>query len=248
MQVGPEEYTQLVADAKKAVRIPVIASINCIGASTWASYAKKLQSAGADAIELNVYYLPTDPTKTSAQIEKTYLDIVKAVRREVKLPIAVKLGPFLTSIPNMVAQLAKAGADGVVLFNRFYQPNIDLDALRISSQLQLSRPDEVLLPLRWIAILYGRVPVDLAANTGIHDGKTAMKVILAGANVAQVASALFKHKAPHLSVMLRDMEAWLAEKEYASLTDARGVLSQKTCEDPEAFERAQYIKILVGHE
>ncbi len=248
IEIGPQEYVRLVESAKKAVKIPVIASINCVSANNWTRYAKHLESAGADAIELNLYYLPTDPNKTSAEIEKTYVDIVQRVRSEVKLPVAVKLGPFLTSIPHTVAEIAKAGAKGAVLFNRFYQPNFDLDELKISSQLQLSRPEEVLLPMRWIAILHGRVDVDFAATTGIHDGKAALKVILAGAKVAQVASAIFKYKAPHLGAMLGDMESWLKEKEYASVEDARGALSQAKCEDPEAFERAQYIKVLVGHE
>jgi dihydroorotate dehydrogenase (fumarate) len=248
IEIGPGEYVRLVESAKKAVKIPVIASINCVSASGWTKYAKHLESAGADALELNLYYLPTDPAKTSADVEKTYIDIVGQVTSEVKLPVAVKLGPFLTAIPHTVAELAKAGAKGVVLFNRFYQPNIDLDELKLSSQLQLSRSDDVLLPMRWIAILAGRVDIDFAATSGIHDGKAALKVILAGAKVAQVASAIFKHKAPHLGVMLRDMESWLKEKEYASVDEIRGILSQAKCKDPEAFERAQYIKVLVGHE
>lgn len=248
LNVGPEEYVRLVESAKKAVKIPVIASVNCVSATSWTKYAKKLESAGADALELNLYYLPTDPAKTSADIEKTYVEIVKRVSAEVKLPIAVKLGPFLTALPHTVKELAGAGAKGIVLFNRFYQPNIDLDSLELSSQLQLSRPEEVLLPMRWIAILSPRVDVDFAATTGIHDGKAALKVIAAGAKVAQVASTIFKHKAPHLGVMLREMESWLKDKEYASVNDVRGILNQAKCEDPEAFERAQYIKVLVGHE
>lgn len=247
MEIGPQEYVRLVESAKKSIHIPVFASINCVSAKSWTGYAKQLEDAGADALELNLYYLPTDPLKTSADIEKNYIDIVQQVRSQVKIPIAVKLGPFLTAIPHTVAQIAKAGAQGVVLFNRFYQPNLDLDELKIVARLQLSRPEEVLLPMRWIAILNGRIDIDFAATTGIHDGISALKVILAGASVAQVASAIYKHKAPHLKVMLRDMETWLREKEYASVADIRGILSQKTCEDPEGFERAQYIKVLVGH-
>lgn len=248
MEIGPGEYVRLLENAKKAVKIPVIASINCVSARSWTKYAKRLEDAGADALELNLYYLPTDPAKTSADIEKTYVDIVSRVRSEVKLPVAVKLGPFLTSIPHTVSEIAKAGAKGAVLFNRFYQPNIDLDELALSSHLHLSRPEEVLLPMRWIAILSSRVDIDFAATTGIHDGKAALKVILAGAKVAQVASTIFKHKAPHLGVMLRDMEAWLKDKEYASVNEIRGILNQSKVEDPEAFERAQYIKVLVGHD
>lgn len=248
IEIGPQEYVDLVESAKKAVKIPVIASINCISANNWTNYAKHLESAGADGLELNLYYLPTDVAKSSADIEKTYVDIVHKVCSEVKLPVAVKLGPFLTSIPHTVSEISQAGAKGVVLFNRFYQPSINIEQMKITTHLQLSRPEDVLLPMRWIAILNGRVDVDFAATSGIHDGKSALKVILAGAKVAQVASAIFKHKAPHLGVMLKQMEAWLKEKEHASINEIRGILSQSKCEDPEAFERAQYIKVLVGHE
>ncbi|MBI5533540.1 MAG: dihydroorotate dehydrogenase-like protein [Deltaproteobacteria bacterium] len=248
MEIGPQQYVALVSKAKKALGIPVIASLNCVTAKNWAKYARQIESAGADALELNVYFLPTDPSRTSAQIEGTYLQIVEQVRKTVDIPVAVKLSPFFTAIPHMVSEISKRGVNGVVLFNRFYQPNLDLEEMKASSQLHLSRPEDCLLPMRWIALMYGRVKIDFAATTGIHDGKSALKVLMAGANVAQVCSVLFKHKAQHLSVMLRDMEAWLKEKEYASLSDIRGVLSQKTCPDPEAFERAQYIKIIVGHD
>jgi dihydroorotate dehydrogenase (fumarate) len=166
----------------------------------------------------------------------------------VRLPLAVKLSAFLTSIPNIVAQIARRGANAVVLFNRFYQPNLDLDELTLSSQLQLSRPEDSLLPLRWIAVLHGRVPIELVASGGIHDGRTALKVIAAGAQVATLCSALFRHKEKHIAVMLGEMAAWLTEGEYDSIDDVRGILSQKTCPDPQGFERAQYIRMLVGHD
>jgi dihydroorotate dehydrogenase (fumarate) len=248
MTVGPEEYVRLVEGAKKAVRIPVIGSINCASAKAWPVFARHVESAGADALELNIYRVPADPARTGAQVERTYLDIVDDVRSRVKLPIAVKLSPFHSSIPNLVAEIAKRGAQAVVLFNRFYQPDFDLDALGIASRLQLSRPEDALLPIRWIALLYGRIAIDFAATTGVHDGRTALKTILAGASVAQVSSAIFKHKAGHLGVMLREMQAWMQDKDYGSIADIRGILSEKTCPDPEAFERAQYIKILVGHD
>jgi dihydroorotate dehydrogenase (fumarate) len=248
MQLGPEAYLGLVNDAKKALKVPVIASLNCVGAGSWGDYAKKLEGAGADALELNIYSVLSDPSRTSAQIEGTYLEIVEQVRKNVKLPVAVKLSPFFTSIPNMVSEIGQRGINGVVLFNRFYQPNLDIDDMRISSQLHLSRPEDSLLPMRWIALLYGRVKVDLAATTGIHDGKSALKVLLAGANVAMVCSVLFKHKAQYLGVMLREMETWLKDKDYQNVNEIRGILSQKTCPDAEAFERAQYIKLLVGHD
>jgi len=248
MNVGPEDYVKLVASAKKEVKIPVIASLNCVGPASWEGYAKKIEAAGADALELNIYFVATDPNKTSAQIESTYLEIIEQVRKSVKLPLAVKLSSFFTSIPNMVGQIAKRGVNGAVLFNRFYQPNLDLDDMRTSSQLHLSRPEDCLLPMRWIALLHGRVNIDFAATTGIHDGRSALKVIAAGANVAQVCSAIFRHKPQHIGTMLKEMETWLKEKEYASLSDIRGILSQKTCPDAGAFERAQYIKLLVGFE
>ncbi len=248
MEIGPREYLRLLEGAKKAVKIPVLGSINCVDAQNWGKYAKELESAGADAIELNIYFLPVSPERKGADIEQQYYAAVEHVRGSVKLPIAVKLNPFLTSVPNVVSEIAKRGANGVVLFNRFYQPNFDLEELQLSSQLQLSRPEDALLPLRWIALLYGRIKVDFAATSGVHDGKTALKALVAGANVAQVCSAIFKHKAPHIATMLREMEAWLNEKEYASVNDIRGIMSQKSTPNPEAFERAQYIKLLVGHD
>jgi dihydroorotate dehydrogenase (fumarate) len=248
MDLGPGEYYKLVENTKKAVEIPVIASINCTHAGAWAEYAKGLESSGADALELNLYFLATDTTRKGSDIESQYLEVVREVRSRVKMPIAVKLSPFLTSVPHMVTSLAQAGAQGAVLFNRFYQPNFDLDDLGIRSTLDLSRPEDALLPLRWIALLYGRVSADLAATTGVHDGKTVAKMILAGAAVTQVASALYRHKAGHLTVMLRELEAWMKNKEYASIAEMRGILSQKSNPNPEAFERAQYIKVLVGHD
>ncbi len=248
MQIGPEQYVGLVKSAKKALKIPVIASLNCVTSRSWTKYAREVEAAGADALELNIYFVPTDPSRTSAQIEGTYLKIIEGVRKAVKLPIAVKLSPFFTAIPHMVSEVAKREVNGVVLFNRFYQPDLDLDALHPSLQMHLSHAEDSLLPMRWIALLYGRVAIDMAATTGIHDARTALKVLLAGANVAQLCATLFKNKPQYIGTMLREMEAWLTEKEYTSLRDIRGVLSQKSCPDPEAFERAQYIKILVGHD
>lgn len=246
--VGTQEYVRLVQSAKKAIKIPVIASLNCVTATQWGTFAKDIESAGADAIELNTYFVPTKLDRTGAQVESAYLEIVEQVRKQVKLPVAVKLSAFLTSIPNMVQQIAKRGVQGVVLFNRFYQPNFDIEEMKISSQLHLSRPEDALLAMRWIALLFGQVHIDFAATGGVHDGLTALKTLLAGANVAQVCSAIYKNKPAYLGVMLREMEEWLTQKEYRSVAEVRGVLSQKTCPDPEAFERAQYIKLLVGHD
>ncbi len=248
MDYGPEEYLKLISDAKKSLKIPVVASINCVSRGAWSEYSKKIESAGADALELNLYFVPTDPMRTGADIEKVYLDVVRDVRSHTRLPISVKLHPFLTSIPHMVGKIAEAGANGVTLFNRFYQPNFDVEKLEIVNTLQLSRPEDALLPLRWIAILYGRVKVDFAATSGIHDGRGAVKMVLAGASVTQVASVIFKYKVAHIGQMLRDFEGWMKEKGYGSVADFRGLLSQKSNPDPAAFERAQYIKTLVGHD
>jgi dihydroorotate dehydrogenase (fumarate) len=248
MAIGPEQYLALVKDAKKSVGIPVIASLNCVSGRSWGEFARKIEAAGADALELNLYFLPTDPTRTAEKVEAHYLKIVEGVRKAVKLPVAVKLSPFFTALPHMVSEITKLGVNGVVLFNRFYQPDIDIDELRPSLQLHLSRPDDALLPMRWIALLYGRIAIDLAATSGIHDAKGALKVIAAGASVAQICSTLYRNKPAYIGTMLREMEAWLTGKEYGSVRELRGVLSQKSCPDPEAFERAQYIKVLVGHE
>ncbi len=246
-QVGTTEYLKLVEKARKSLSIPVIASLNCLHPGSWVDFAKRLESAGAQAIELNLYSVQTDVERTAAEVERDDLEIVGQVRQSVKIPLAVKLSPFFTSIPHMVSQLAKRGANSVTLFNRFYQPNLDLENMTVLSRLQLSRPEDALLPLRWIALLYGRVPnLEFAATGGVHDGLTALKMILAGASVAMVCSAIFKHKEKLLGEMLQEMEAWLREKEYRSIDDVRGVLSQKTNPAPQSFERAQYIKMLVG--
>jgi dihydroorotate dehydrogenase (fumarate) len=246
-EVGPAEYLKLIEQARKSLSIPVIASLNCLHKGNWGDFAKKIESAGAQALELNIYSIQTDLAATSEKIERDYLDIVGEVRKAVKLPLSVKLSPFFTSIPHMVGEVAKKGANAVTLFNRFYQPNLDLENMTVASRLQLSKPEDALLPLRWIALLFGRVPnLEFAATGGIHDGKTALKMITAGASVAMVCSAIFKHKEKHLGEMLKEMEAWLKEKDYGSVDEVRGILSQKTNPQPQAFERSQYIKMLVG--
>ncbi|MGC4122129.1 MAG: dihydroorotate dehydrogenase-like protein [Myxococcales bacterium] len=246
-QVGPGEYLKLVEDSKRAVNIPVIASLNCAHGGKWGKYAKKIAEAGADALELNLYTLPVDPAKSGAQLEKEYLDTVAEVRAAVKIPLAIKLSPSFTSLPHFVNELGKRGANAAVLFNRFYQPNIDIFAMKTVSRLHLSQPDDSLLALRWIGLLNGRVGnVELAATGGIHDGQTAIKMILAGARVAMVCSALFKNKEQHLAHMLAEMEAWMRAKEYGSIDEIRGLMSQKQNPEAQAFERSQYIKMLVG--
>ena len=246
-EMGPAEYLKLVEKGKRAVTIPVIASVNCVRGGKWSSFAKKIADAGADALELNIYSLQSDPARSGADVEKEHLDAIAEVRAAVKLPLAVKLSPFFSSIPNMVAQVAKRGANAAVLFNRFYQPNLDIYAMKTVSRLHLSHPDDALLPLRWIGLLHGRVPkLELAATSGILDGQTALKMILAGAQVAMVCSTIFRNKEAQLAHMLAEMEAWMRSKEFGTIDEVRGLLSQKKNPEPEAFERAQYIKMLVG--
>lgn len=248
-EVSSREYLELIESAKRSLAIPVIASLNCRHKGSWGAYAKQIESAGADALELNIYDLPVDVEKTGAQVEAEHLEAVSEARAAAKLPLNVKLSPFFSSLPNAVRQIAQRGASGVSLFNRFYQPNLDLEGLTTQSRLSLSRADDSLLPMRWIALLYGRVPgLELAATGGVHDGKTALKMIAAGARVAMVCSALFKNRVRHLGEMLSEMEGWLQEKEYASVDDLRGALSQAKCPAPADFERAQYIRMLVGFE
>jgi dihydroorotate dehydrogenase (fumarate) len=246
---GPEQYLKLVEDARKAVSIPVIASLNCVTAGTWADYARRIEGAGASALELNLYAVQTDPARHADQIEREYLDVVSEVRAATTLPLNVKLGSFLTSVPNFVGALAARGVNGVSLFNRFYQPDLDLEGLESKMRLTLSRPEDALVPLRWVGLIYGRVPgIQLAATSGIHDGRTALKMIAAGAQVVMVCSALYRHGVGHVETMLREMDEWLAQKEYAGVDELRGVLSMKTSPHLQAFERAQYIKQLAGYE
>lgn len=248
-EVSTREYLRLIEGAKRALSIPVVASLNCRHKGSWGAYAEQIEAAGADALELNIYDIPVDPEKTGAQVEAECLEAVSEARAAVKLPLNVKLSPFFSSLPNFAREVARRGANGVSLFNRFYQPSLDLENLSTLGRLALSRTEDSLLPLRWIALLYGRVSgLELAATTGVHDGKTALKMIAAGARVAMVCSALFKNKVRHLGEMLSEMEGWLEEKEYASVDDLRGALSQAKCPAPADFERAQYIRMLVGFE
>src|SRR5208283_5819627 len=246
-RLGPEEYLKHIAQAKQAVRIPVIASLNGSSVGGWTEYAKGIQQAGADALELNIYYIPTDMDLSSAQIEQTYLNILKAVKCAVTIPVAVKLSPFFTNFANMAKRLDQAGANGLVLFNRFYQPDIDLESLEVKPNILLSTPMAARLPLRWIALLYGRVKASLAATSGIHRGTDALKMLLAGADVTMLCSALLRHGIPQIALIERDLKAWLEEHEYESVQQLKGSLSQKNCAEPAAFERAQYMKALTGY-
>jgi dihydroorotate dehydrogenase (fumarate) len=245
--LGPEEYLTHIAAAKKAVRLPVIASLNGSSTGGWTQYAKQIQQAGADALELNIYYIPTNANMPAAEVEQTYLDILKAVKLCVTIPVAVKLSPFFTNFAWMARKLDDAGANGLVLFNRFYQPDIDLESLDVKPNILLSTPMAMRLPLRWIAILRGRVRASLAATSGIHRATDVVKMLMAGADVTMLCSVLIRHGAKQIAVIERELVAWLEEHEYESVAQLKGSLSQKNCPEPGAFERAQYMRALCSY-
>lgn len=244
---GPGRYVEHVAAAKQALSIPVIASINGVTPGGWVRYAELLQQAGADAIELNVYAVETDPYASAASVEDRTLRLVSKVRAAVTVPLAVKVGPYYTAFAHVAQRFGDARADGLVLFNRFLQPEIDLETLTVKPELRLSSPDELRLPLRWIAILSGRVPLSLAATSGVRSADDVVKLVLAGADAVMVASELLR-RGPQVVTELRDgLRDWLGEREYASVEQAKGSMSQASCGDPHAFERAQYVRTLVGY-
>ena len=242
--LGPESYVELLAKAKKSLSVPVIGSLNGVSVGGWVRYAKELQQAGADAIELNVYYIPTDPLLAAADVEARYLEVLHAVKKAVTLPVAVKLSPYFSSMANMANRLVNAGADGLVMFNRFYQPDINLNELEITPEVNLSDSADARVPMRWIAILYGRVKASLAATTGIHTAEDVLKVVMAGADVTMMCSALLKHGPDHLRQVLTNLREWMMEHEYVSIQQMKGSMSQKSVADPSAFERANYMKAL----
>lgn len=244
---GPDTYLQLIESAKKSVSIPVIASLNGTSKSGWERYARQIEQAGADALELNIYVIPTDPETTGGEIESRYIELVQAVRESVAIPLAVKLGPFFSALPNMARRLTEAGADGLVLFNRFLQPDIDLETLGINPTMELSTSRELRLPLRWVAILYGRVGCSLAITSGVHTAADVVKCLLAGADVAMTASALLDHGPQHLQTILSGTRDWMKENDYASVEQMQGSMSQRNSPDPAAFERSQYMKMLTSY-
>jgi dihydroorotate dehydrogenase (fumarate) len=246
-RLGPEEYLKHIAAAKKATKIPIIASLNGSSNGGWTSYAKQIQQAGADALELNIYYIPTDLHLTGTEVELTYIEILKEVKAAVKIPVAVKLSPFFSNFANMAKRLDDAGADGLVLFNRFYQPDIELETLEVKPNLLLSTPMAMRLPLRWVAILYGKLGANLAATSGIHRAVDVIKMLLAGADVTMLCSTIIRHGIPQIAMIERDLVDWLEEHEYESVAQIKGSLSQKNCAEPAAFERAQYMKALTGY-
>ena len=242
--VGPDEYLEQIRKNKEAIDIPVIASLNGVSNSGWIEYAQKMADAGADALELNTYYIPTDSTIACKQVEDNYTELVKAVCSNVTIPVAVKLSPFFTALPHLIHRLVGAGADGMVLFNRFIQPDLDIETLEVDTTLHLSTSAELLLPLRWMALLYGRIDADLALTSGVHTGLDIIKAIMAGATVAMVASEFVANGVERAQNMLAEMENWMAAYEYDSVEKMRGSMSQKHVENPAAFERANYMKAL----
>jgi len=239
-----DAYVEQLMKIKQAVKIPVIGSLNGVSSGGWTKYAKKIEQAGADALELNLYFLPTNPNQTATQIEDNYITLVHDIRSNINIPLAVKLSPFFTSIPNIAKRLVEAGANGLVLFNRFYQPDFDLEALEVVPNLILSTSNELRLPLRWIAILYGQIKADLALTTGIHTAEDVVKTTMAGASVAMTASLLLDQGINRIPVLLADLEKWMTVHEYESIQQMRGSLSQKSTAEPAAFERANYMKVL----
>ncbi|MEI7958783.1 MAG: dihydroorotate dehydrogenase-like protein [Verrucomicrobiota bacterium] len=239
-----DQYLQLIGKIKASVSIPVIASLNGITPGGWIGHAKLIEQAGADALELNYYDIPSNPYKTGAEVEQRALDLVGAIREHITIPIAVKLSPFFSSLPNFVKQLLGAGANGVVLFNRFYQPDINIEDLDTESVLELSTPSELRLRLRWLALLSAQVETSYAATGGIHRAEDAVRAIMAGAHTVQMVSALLRNGTDHLATVLADLTQWLEEHEYDSVAQMRGTMNLKHCPDATAFERANYLRIL----
>ncbi len=242
--LGPDGYLEHIRKVKAAVEIPVIASLNGVSSGGWIDYARLMQEAGADALELNMYYVAADAAQTSEDIEQLYLDLVRDVKSNLRIPVAVKLGHNFTAFANFAQRLVEAGANGLVLFNRFYQPDFDLENLEVTSDLNLSTPYELRLRLRWIALLYGRLKADLAVTGGVHTSRDILKSVLAGANVAMMTSALLEHGIDRLQLILDGVQEWLEEHEYESLTQMRGSMSQRAVPTPTLFERANYMKVL----
>ncbi len=241
---GPEEYLEKIRQAKEAVSVPIIGSLNGVSTGGWIDYAKRIEEAGADALELNVYYIPTDPKLTGTEVVEMYINVVSDVKKSVSIPVAVKIGPFFSALANVVNRLSMAGADALVLFNRFYQPDFDLNKLEVVPHLVLSSSNELKLPLRWVAILYGRIDVDFAITTGIHTHEDVLKGLMAGAKVTMIASEMLGTGIERTKSLIGDLTSWMEEHEYESVKQMLGSMSQKNCAEPAAFERANYMKAL----
>lgn len=243
-QARPDAYLEHIQWAKRALDIPIIASLNGVSSGGWIRYAQEIESAGADALELNVYYLPTDLTLSGGDVEQIYLDILRDVKASVTVPVAMKMSPYFSAFAHMAKALADAGADGLSLFNRFYQPDLDPENLEVVPNLMLSHSHEMRLPMRWIAILYGRIAADLGLTTGIHTVQDVIKGVMAGASVTMMASELLQNGVGRITAILNELEQWLVEHEYESLSQMHGSLSQINCAEPAAFERANYMRVL----
>lgn len=248
IQYAPDVYLKHLAQIKKAVSIPVFASLNGVSVGGWTRYARRMEEAGADAIEINLYYVPANPDVSGRDVEAMYVDVLSEVKSSVSIPVAMKLSPYFSSLIDMAQRLDHAGADALVLFNRFYQPDIDLDSLEVRPNLLLSTHYEMRLPLRWIAILYGRLTLSLAATSGIHDGQSALKMLMAGADVTMVCSELLRRGPNHLAEIEKEMIAWMEEHGYESVEMMKGSMSQRSCAEPAAFERANYMKTLQSYD
>ena len=245
--IGPDKYLDHIRKVKNAINIPVIGSLNGVTTGGWIEYAQKIEQAGADALELNLYYLATDPDMTSSTLEDNYINLVKDIRQQINIPIAIKLSPFFTALPNFARRLEKAGANGLVLFNRFYQPDFDLENLEVVPNLVLSNSHEVRLPLRWIAILYGKINVDFALTSGVHTAEDMLKAVMAGASVTTIASTLLQNGIKSAKDILGDSLTWMKEREYESINQMRGSMSQRAVGDPATFERVNYMRVLSSY-
>lgn len=242
--LGPKKYIENLTALKKAVNIPVIGSLNGVSKGGWVEYARHIQDAGADALELNLYYIPTDPALPASDVENAQVDLVAAVKASLSIPLAVKLSPFYTSLPHFAKRLAEAGADGLVLFNRFYQPDFDLEELEVLHNLDLSTSSDLRLPLRWISILHGQVNADLALTSGVHTAQDALKAMMAGAKVAMMASSLLHGGVQAIPSMLNELGWWMQTHEYESIQQMQGSMSRRSVAEPAAFERANYMRVL----
>ena len=243
-KVGPESYLEILRRAKEVTEIPIIGSLNGVSTGGWIEYAKKIEEAGADALELNTYFIPTDIAMTGTEIEQMYIDVLRDVKSSISIPVAMKLNPYFSATANMAFRLTEAGADALVLFNRFYQPDFDIENLEVVPHLVLSNSNELRLPLRWVAILYGRIPVDFAITSGVHTHEDVLKGMMAGAKVTMMASELLHHGVDRIDEILQEMTIWMEEREYTSVAEMQGSMSQQYVGEPSVFERANYMKVL----
>jgi dihydroorotate dehydrogenase (fumarate) len=246
-RIDPARYLEHIAQAKRTIRVPIIASLNCTTLGGWISYARRITEAGADGLELNIYKIPTRTEVIGSTIENIYIDIVRSVRAATKIPLAVKLSPYFSSFANIATSLDALNVDGIALFNRFYQPDIDLEKMEVAPNLTLSTPADMRLPLHWIGILYGKIRANLAATSGIYQARDVIKLVMAGADVTMLCSALMRHGITHIQRIEMDLAAWLEQHGHNSLRELKGVMSQQNCPDPSAFERAQYVRGLSNY-